>query len=512
MRILAWFVGLLGFLPGVAAAMVMGVNCTPNATQCGNPAATVAMLQATHAQIYRLRITAPHLLYPGQTYGVGTPAVPTQNVDPVAMVNGPPDTTTCPGITSYPVKLSSAAGFSTGPVAADFLPIGTQICAKNGLTINVDHLPSQYVYTNQNWGLVGAGNLVALVQAANIRIEATVFNAAQPGNAADAPVLDQNGAPCSTSACDAMFKIRVAYLLSQFAQTGALPELISTGNEEDGGASAACGNGASVTLHTYSDLTTLQATCTVTVSLNGDWGDLGDTDMHAQIQKMRDECTVAHANGLKCVDGGIEIIGAELWYADWLWNICTPQDTCRKQADIFQQWGFSKSLGQDNFAQNLQTTCQTFVPPYLNTAHENHALRAKAILTEEARTGPDATDLINFHWYEVPWQGALPMWLEAQATTRKPIMFDEVGVYARSAVDTLRHLGGGIISGAAYFFWWNEEGASGTTHAVGLTDAFSGTDPNLVPIRPQTGGIWNSWITGGGPNLLSGTAQPQPFC
>ena len=527
--------------PLAAHAVEWGNNCTTS-PNCSTFPATVAMLQALQPKggIYRMRIPVPGLIYSGASYGVGNPATPQSNLDPVAMALAP-DTTTCSGVNgypvgqvSYPIKVNGANNISPGPIVSDFLPSGTSVCAKNGATLSVTRLPSRYVEAAFYLQRVGPGGLASMLQNPTppyprIDIELDVFNPANPGSPqADSPVLDSNGAPCATTACDNMHKVRLTYLVAQVASTGALPVVMTVGNEEDGiGGSGKC-RSTSYKIKSLADYTAMMSTCAatagVTATFQGDYGDLGATDADAtptsmtnQIQKMRDVCTVAHQFGIKCSDGGIEASTVQVMYANYLWNDCfTPsQLVCRQEADIFGQWGFSKSIGQDEYAQALLPSCEypTGGPPYLNGGHLTKALRGDSILTEEARTGPDAPDIVDIHAYELFGQGSLPMWTYFKSFTGKPVMFDEVATYSYSAPDLIKYMNGFVLAGAVYVLWWNGGGSSNNPVPgllSNLSQPFAGSNPTQVPLSTM-GQLWVKYQQGLAPTLVAGNAQPLPI-
>lgn len=506
-----------------------GVNCQPGSWQCGNPAAAVAMAQAIHASFYRARGSVPHLLYPCGTFGGCTPTYVTANIDPIAQDNAP-DTTSCTGITSYPVKVADISAFHVGsPFTADFIPPTAAICAVGATSagganfLSIDTRPSQYVNATSFTGLIGVGGFITLLTAASppVPFELTVFNPTYQGKPADGPVLDQYGAPCTSDFCDLMYSTRLNYMVTSLP---APPLWIAQGNETDGGVSASCGGGLSSKIATTADITTLQTACTasshVTISMNGDWGDLGNSTLVGQIQKIHDACSVAHLLNLKCSDGGVEIIGTQYAYADWEWNVCNvpSQLACRRGADVNNQFGFIKSVGQDVSSQKLATVCDvnagTYTPPYLNTAHKAHADRALALITEAGLIGPTHPDYWNGHYYGLAPEGVAGMyaWVKSQING-KPIVFDETSVYGKSAVDVHRQIKFIQALGALYAAWWNQSDSSGTdSSATSLTGQFNGSDPAAVPIQPITGVAWNLEMTGAAPNVLNGFPIPLAPC
>lgn len=554
------FLAFLAFLavlllPTLAsAAMRPGMNCTVVSNACQTTASQVPVAQALHMQSVRVRIVRPHLIYQGTTYGQGTAHYVMQNFDPIAYAAGSPDTT-C-GFTDYPIHVNNAAQFTTGAVVADFLDpsLSPQICAVAAPIIYLTQPPTYYLNTNTFTSGIGGGGTIALLQAGGIGVHLNFFNPDYRGdNSADGPLVDQTGSTASCTIgvqtmCDTMYKTAIQFTLNLVALTGttAVPQayLLTQGNEEDGGVSAQCGSGAgspnptSLLQQGTTALNALQTNCismppvgftAQTLTMNGDWGDLGvsttpNLAMTHQIQKLRDLCTVAHSLSppALCSDGGIETSGIEAAYLDELWNKCTvttlcfcpTQLACRQAADIFQQWGFNKSAKQAFNQQNLQTSCQTFTPPYLPTHAGIIASRAESIILEEANAGsPQDVDQWNFHWYDVAGQGFAPAINFFSKLTGKPPMADEVSIYTNSWPDMVRLMGYASVSMQLVDIeWWNQGGGGGDASLSGGYACTSGCSPSQVTVLPNTGAVWNAYFTGQPIQSVLGFAPPQPFC
>jgi hypothetical protein len=497
-----------------ALATGFGVQCTPSASnQCGGgPAGIVAMAVALHAQILRVRVSIPHPIYDGGTYGSGTSSTLQADYDPILAANCTPDATgcpasltACPGYLAYGLKMVSASGFTVGDtISTDFIPPGATLCAKSGSTIYTRTPPTAYVSIQKlNSNAFGPSGTIALAAAQGIAIDLTVFNSPSGGGAADGPILDQTGAICTTSGCDAMFEARVAYMLGQMAPV--VPAVVSVGNEEDGGFSATCSDGVNPP-------TAPQSVCLVTLIYNGDYGDggtSGDTDMHAYLQKLHDVCQEVHLiSSAKCTDSGLMTVSTQL--AFWRYEFEGVATTASQlEADIYQQAGFTKSAGQFSKQSKLPTSCNVFIPGLSNDAYARIA-RYMSILTDDAQVGPTHADLVNTHWYDVPWQTHVWALNWLATTAGKPIMANEIGAYSISAVDALQKIIGARRAKLVWAEWWNEESSGNAVLARALSDPYSGTVVSQVPLRGN-GQAWVSYLTTNQPNVLTGTSMPLPF-
>jgi len=533
------------FLPGAALAvpMIPAMQCTVVAPSCGNTASQIPVARALNIKLIRTRIVRPHLINDGNVgtnFNLATAVYVTGDFDPIAAANAPD--TTCSPTADYQIKVSSVSPFHVGDtITADFIdPSGTPpaICAINAPYIYVTKAPSYFISTKSLVSGIGNGNTLALQQAVGILMHLTVFNPSYAGtNVADGPLLAQNGSVCATGTptfCDTLYTNAITYLNSLIAATGVgsdvYPYLMEPGNEENGGVSVNCGtNPTNTQLLTsgLSGLTSAQSACTtaqhVTLTMNGDWGDLGattaDLTMVYQIQKMRDLCTVAHSVGALCSDGGQEINGIESAYLDYLWNYCTAPSVlnCRQQADIFQQWGYNKSAGQAfNFSGNLVTSCQypNTGPPggYLPNHAQIVADRTEALLAEDANVGNTSTDLWDFHYYDVPGQGMSSAVAHFNATTGKPPMAGEAATYTYSQNDMIRFLGWAQHMGIRILAWWNQGGGTGRDSSLSGTYTCTTSPCAAVPITSQVGTVWNAYFTGQRPQTINGYPPPSPFC
>lgn len=505
-----------------AGATAFGVQCTPSSgdTCAQGAAGVIAVAQALHSQIIRIRVAIPHPIYDSATYGQGTSTTLSTDYDPIWAAKCTPDGSgaggacpvsllQCPGITAYGLKLNTTTGFRVGDaVTSDFFPNGATVCARSGFSAYITVPPTAYVAVAKlNSIAFGGAGTIALASAAGIKVDLTVFNANSGGGASDGPILDQAGTVCTSSACDAMFQARVNYMLNNLAfPTPAPPVVLSVGNEEDGGFSTKCNDGVNPT-------TSPQSVCLVTLTYNGDPGDggtpNGDTTMQFYLQKLHDVCLIAHQFGTKCTDSGLMAISTQLSYWHYEFEVLNTTQS-RLMADIFQQGGFSKSAGQFAKQAALPTSCNYFTPGLSNGGY-NRVARYASILADDTLTGPSHADLVNTHWYDVPWQTYIwaLYWLQAQSS--KTLMANEFGVYNVSAVDALEKIRGARFANLVYAIWWNEDSGLSTAVATALSDPYAGTNPAQVPLRVN-GQAWNSFLTTGQPNVLSSTAMPQPFC
>ncbi len=493
----AFLIASLLFATTTSAGTIFGVNCTPNATnQCPTTTAAVEMAQALHASIYRVRINVPHPVYDG-TYGSATSSTLSHDFDPIAAALPPYDTSDCPGFIAYALQLNSSSGFLVGDeVYSDIFTGGSAaICAKIGSTIYTTTLPNQYVNTSL---INSAPALIAALRGADppIPVDLTVFNSNAPGKAADGKILDDVG----------HYQDRLRYM---FALIGGASDIavVTAGNEEDGGAQITCNGVQNIP----------QSECPVTESVNGDTGDLDGSGNETNtlpnyIAKLTQLCAVAHGFSprINCAGSGVTVVGAQLNWFNYLWNICgmtwtascpcASTSDCQAASGVFIHSGFSKSLHESNLAQNLPTICNSFSPA-LQPPQTLRVERVDYIAANEPVAG---ADYANLHYYDVPYQSENGASQYFGGLEGLPLMFNEFGTYSRSWVDVLNMMHGVMLLGAVYAEWWNQEGA--VPEATALTDPYSG---GSVSIRPNGAG-WNAVIAGTAPSVLSGTALGSP--
>jgi len=232
-----------------------GVQCTG---ACPGGYTQVGAATALGATGIRIRLGIAHPIT-NTTTGPrnGKQTTLAADLDPVSLVaSGPP----------YYITLAAPANFQSGDtVTADFWPGSVSITLVSGSVFSVSVLPTQYINTSLNYGVVGPGNVIAQAQAAtpSLPMDITLFNLGSPGKAGSCPVSIPASPPqigsCSTTETDAQFDADVQYTRWQVLTTssgGNTPPAVWTiENEEDGGNS----------------ITYCTTTCPATPVNNGDY-------------------------------------------------------------------------------------------------------------------------------------------------------------------------------------------------------------------------------------------------
>jgi hypothetical protein len=283
------------------------------------------------------------------------------------------------------------------------------------------------------------------------------------------------------------------------------PQLITVGNEEDGGGTATCGS------HTVSLPVPMGFTCLFTPTYNGDSGYDGSGTPTWYVHKLQDTVAFAHTHSppIPVGDSGTTLFGLELAYWNDLFNTC-GSDSCRKTADAFQQWGFAKSGRQAGISNALPTWCNPAGAPGLSTGMLNHAARAQAIWAADQTIG---VDYVNVHYYDDPWIGftGAMSWVRAQAGGL-PLMANEIGSYHSTVVNTVGIMAGAQQLGFVYGDWWNQEGASGQTFAMALTNPDGTLRDSGTAWLAYRGALDSLGHVRIHPNVMTGPGPVGPLC
>ena len=237
------------FLAGPAgAAVYWGAQCEFVCIGSGTvPQNTVAQVtgaggyvQGFGGNAVRIRVTVEH---PITDVATGLTCVPVSDLDPALANNTVPLVTGCAG--------NFAA---SGTATSDFWGGATVQYTKSSTTLTITSdgstpvYPSYFIPATNNHNTLGAGNVVALSQAAGLFIDYTFLNSASINQASDDLIRDPSGNPCQTAQCSADFRANMLYTWKDIMATGGSPALSvwTIGNEETGGNGVTIGNATAI--------------------------------------------------------------------------------------------------------------------------------------------------------------------------------------------------------------------------------------------------------------------------